>query len=332
MLILNHAEVTQALTPSECANAVREILLAQVNGDTHMPLRTVMRAPAAAGFMGLMPAWRARGVQGPAEFALKTVCVMPGNPARGLDAHQGTVILFGGETGIPEAMLDASSLTAIRTAAASAVATQALARPDAAVLAVIGAGVQARAHVRALIAIHKFTELRVHAPTAEHVQALLDDCAVQLKQAGVRAEASPDAEHAVRGAEVVVTATSSSTPVLSLDWLAPGVHLNAIGASMPTALEIDAATFAGCKVFADSHESLAAEAGDYRAARERGLIASSGHVHELGEVLAGLVPGRQTAEERTLFRSLGLALEDLAAARCALTRARELGLGTEVPW
>jgi ornithine cyclodeaminase len=237
---------------------------------------------------------------------------MPENPARGLDTHQGVVALFDPETGIPEAILNASAVTEIRTAAATAVATDALARRDARVLAILGAGVQARAHLRALQPVREFTEIRAYAPT--HA---LDG-----------ATACASAEEAVRGADVVVTATNSRAPVVRHDWLGPGTHLNAIGASMPSASEIEPETFAAATVFADSRESVEHEAGEYRLARQLGI--PSGVEAELGEVLIGAHPGRASDTELTLFRSLGIAVEDLAAARAAVAAAREQGLGTEV--
>jgi ornithine cyclodeaminase/alanine dehydrogenase-like protein (mu-crystallin family) len=303
VLILSHADVHAALTPEACAQAMRDVLAARARGETFQPLRSVMRPPSAAGMMGLMPAW------GEDEFGLKVVCVMPGNPARGLDAHQGVVGLFAGQTGVPEAILDASAVTEIRTAAVTAVATDALARPDARVLAILGAGVQARAHLRAL---DRFTEVRAYAPTRKLEGAI----------------ACASAEEAVRGADVVVLATSSRTPVLEHRWLEPGTHVNAIGASLPDAHELEPETFAAATVFADSRESVENEAGEYRLARERGL--NHEVAAELGEVLTGAHPGRAAETELTVFRSLGLAVEDLAAARVAVGTARANGIGTEV--
>jgi ornithine cyclodeaminase len=319
VLILSHADVRAALSPEACERAMRDVLASRARGATHQPLRSVMAPPSAGGLMGLMPAWGPARDGAAAEFALKVVCVMRGNPARGLDAHQGVVVLFDGETGLPEAVLDASAVTEIRTAAVTAVATDLLARPGARVLAILGAGVQARAHVRALRTTREYTEIRAYAPTAAHVGALdsVTPCAT--------------AEEAVRGADVVVTATNSRTPVLRHEWLTPGAHVNAIGASMPSAHEIEPETFAEAAVFADSRESVRTEAGEYRLAVERGLIKGEDHIRaELGEVLAGLHGGRAGERELTLFRSLGIAVEDLAAARSAVDAARELGIGIEV--
>ncbi len=323
-LVLSHDEVVATLPPAECADAMEKVLEARARGEAYMPLRSVMAAPGAAGFLGLMPAWRG-GEH--AVFSLKAVCVMPGNPARGLDAHQGLVALFDGETGVPTAILDGSAVTAIRTAAVTAVATRALAREDARVLGILGAGVQARTHLDALVLVRQLQSARVYAPTEAHARALADERA----DGDIPVAVAASAEEAVRGADVVLVATSSREPVLRREWLAAGAHVNAVGASQPSAREIDVETVADSALFCDSRESLRNEAGEYLLAVEQGAISGQEHVPaELGEVLAGSRPGRQNDTELTLFRSLGLAVEDLAAAELAVANARALGLGTEV--
>jgi ornithine cyclodeaminase/alanine dehydrogenase-like protein (mu-crystallin family) len=317
-LILGHDDVLAALPPDACADAMASVLAAHARGEALMPLRSVIPFEGAAGFMATMPAWR--GGDEPL-FALKSICIIPGNPARGLDTHQGTVTLFDGETGAPTAILDASALTSVRTAAVSAVATRVLARSDARVLAILGAGVQGRSHLAALPGVRDFEEVRVYSPSSERARALADG----------RATVAASAEDAVRGADVVVLATSSREPVISRDWLAPGAHVNAVGASVVTSRELDVATVAACALFCDSRESLRNEAGEYRLAIEQGAIGGEDHVRaELGEVLAGLAPGRSDPQELTVFRSLGLAVEDLAAAERAVARARSQGMGVEV--
>lgn len=345
MLILSHDEVVAALPPAACIEVMAEVLAARARGEAYMPLRSIMAAPGADGFMGLMPAWRAGGRAGSdgadrkGAFALKAICVMPGNPARGLDAHQGVVTLFDGETGVPTAILDGSAVTAIRTAAVSAVATRGLARADASVLAILGASVQARAHLTSLPLVRSFAEVRLFSTTRERAEALARD-ALQGALTAADAPAESDrlrvtvadsAEGAVRGADVIVTATSSRTPVIERAWLAEGAHVNAVGASMPTATELDVDTVADSALFCDSRESLRNEAGEFRMAVEQGAIPGEEHVRaELGEVLAGIAPGRTHDRELTLFRSLGIAVEDLAAAQYAVAQAGRLGIGTEV--
>jgi ornithine cyclodeaminase len=317
VLTLSNADIHAALSPADCERAMAGVLAARARGDAFNPLRTVTVPPGAAGFIGLMPAY------GGGAFGLKAICLIPGNPARGLDAHQGTVTLFDGDTGMPTAILNASAITEIRTAAVTAVATRALAREDARVLCVLGAGVQARSHLIALADVRPWDEVRVYAPTAAHAEALRD--------ARPDIIVSGSAEEAVRWADVVTIATSAKRPVLEHAWLASGTHVNAVGASSPTAWEIGPGTVAAAALFCDSRESVSHEAGEFRLAIEEGLIAGEDHIRaELGEVVAGTHPGRTGDDELTVFRSLGIGVEDLAAAQAAVQNARRDGLGTEV--
>jgi ornithine cyclodeaminase len=271
--------------------------------------------------MGLMPSYR--GGERPA-FALKAINVIPDNPRlRGLDAHQGGVLLSDGESGEPVAFLNASAITEIRTAAVSAVATRALAREDARELGILGAGVQARSHLEAMRVVRDLERVRIYSPTPEHARSLAEEGG---------AEAVASAEEAVREADVVVTATSSPEPVLLRQWLKPGAHVNAIGGRPPVMRELDTRTIADSAFFVDRRESAESEAGDYLAAREEGAIGADHIRAELGEVLIGARPGRTGPEELTVFRSLGLAIEDLAAADHVVRRARAEGVGVEVPF
>lgn len=328
VLTLSNADIHAALSPAECEAAMAGVLAARARGDAFNPLRSVSAPPGAAGFIGLMPAYASAAAAaggGPASdaFGLKVVCIMRGNPARGLDAHQGTVQLYDGDTGMPTAILNASAITEIRTAAVTAVATRALARERARVLCLLGAGVQARSHLIALADVRPWDEVRVYAPTTAHAEALRHT----RPDIGV----AGSAEEAVRGADVVVVATSAKRPVLEHGWLAPGTHVNAVGASSPTAWEIEPATVAAAALFCDSRESVTNEAGEFKLAIEEGLIAGEAHIlAELGEIVAGSHPGRSSDDELTVFRSLGIGVEDLAAAQVAVRNARRAGLGTEV--
>ena len=326
-LILSEAEVTEHLAMADCIEAMGDVLGVLARGEAEMPLRSLMRAAGSSGFLGLMPGYR--GGERPV-YSLKAVCIFPANPKLGLDAHQGTVTLFDGETGRPTAVLNASALTSIRTAAVTALATRLLARDDAAELAIVGSGVQAKAHLRALMLVRPFRAVRIYSPNSEHARGLAA-AGEQEYGPAVTFEASQSARDAVSGADVVVTATNSATPVLELDWLAPGAHVNAIGASVPSARELDAATIAAAELFVDSRESAANEAGDYRVALSEGAIAGADHIRaELGEVVIGARPGRSGPQALTIFRSLGLAVEDLAAAELAVASARAAGAGVEV--
>jgi ornithine cyclodeaminase len=320
VLVLNQEEVEQLLDMEGCIEAMAAALASLARGEVHVPLRVVVRPPGEDTFIGLMPAHRSGGAP---LYSLKTVCVFPDNPKRGLDAHQGTVTLFDGETGETRAVMNASAITAIRTAAVSAVATRLLAREEARELGILGAGVQARSHVKALRLVRDLDRVRIFSPTAAHAEALATE---------VGAEAVGTAEAAVRGADVVVTATSSTDPVLRREWLEPGAHVNVVGGRPPTMRELDIATVADSAFYVDRRESAENEAYDYRDALEAGAIGPDHIRGEIGEVLIGAAPGRANPEELTVFRSLGLAVEDLAAAEYVVRRARERGVGIEVPF
>ena len=326
VIVLGEAEVHAHLAMGECIEAMERSLGELARGESQMPLRNVLRGSGSAGMLGLMPAFR--GGRHPV-YSLKAVCVFPGNPALGLDAHQGTVTLFDGETGLPSAILNGAAVTSIRTAAVTALATRLLARADATTLAILGSGVQAQAHLRSLMLVRAFTRVAIHSPNAEHAASLVAVAAAEFGD-GVRFEACESAREALEGAEVVVTATNSRTPVLERDWLADGAHVNAIGASIPSARELDVATVAAAELFVDSRESAANEAGEYRLALEEGTIGPDHIRAELGEVAIGAHPGRSGPDAITVFRSLGLAVEDLAAAELAVASARRAGAGTEV--
>ena len=326
LLVLGAGDVHRLLAYDECADAMRDALAALARGQVHQPLRTIIRPPGAAGMMALMPAYLT-APEPQAVYGLKAICIFPGNPAAGLDSHQGVVLLSSAQTGEPLAMLNASAVTEIRTAAVSAVATGLLARADATELAIIGTGVQARAHLRAIAAARPLTGIRV----AGRDQAKARRFAEGMRErAAAPVTACASAADAVAGAGIVVTATSSAEPVLRRNWLAPGAHVNAVGACVPQARELDTETMAAAALFTDSRQSAASEAGDYVLAQAEGAIGPDHIRAELGEVLAGTAPGRADDAEITVFESLGLAVEDLAAAALAYRKAAELGSGSWV--
>ena len=320
LLVLSHDDVTALLPMEACIALMRETLSGLARGEYFQPLRSVMRPPGAAGGLGLMPAYRAAPEP---YFGLKEICVFPGNAALALDAHQGLVILHDGTNGQPLAALNGSAITAIRTAAVSAVATDALARPEATSMALIGAGVQARAHLDAMVRVRTLRDVRIASRGGTHAEAL----AAEARTRGLQARAA-SVEDAVRGADIVVTVTSSTRPVLSGEWLAPGAHVNAVGSSARMGREIDDATLAQAALFVDSRESTANESADYIEAMRSGAIGPDHIRAELGEVLVGTKAGRTSASEITLFRSQGLASEDLACAARVFEAARDDGRGT----
>jgi ornithine cyclodeaminase len=321
-LVLGEADVERLLPMEECVEVMAEALAALQRGDMEQPLRFVVRPAAAAGLMGLMPAYRARPEP---AYGLKAVCVFPGNPARGLDAHQGAVLLYDGETGVLRAAVNASAITAIRTAAVSAVATRLLARADARVLAILGAGVQARSHLRAMAVVRGFERARVWSRTPERAATVAAEAGTPFPVV-----TAASAEEALDGADVVCTTTSSPEPVVRRAWLAAGAHVNAVGSSIPTARELDTETMAAAALFVDRRESTVNEAGDFLFATQEGAIGAEHIRAELGELLTGEVEGRRSADELTVFKSLGLAVEDLAAVEHVYRRARETGAGVEV--
>jgi ornithine cyclodeaminase/alanine dehydrogenase-like protein (mu-crystallin family) len=320
ILVLSEHDVRRLLDMESCIEAMSEVLASLARGELYQPLRFVIRPTGAAGLLGLMPAHR-RG-SAPA-YALKEIVISPGNPARGLDAHQGAVLLHDGETGELVAALNASPVTATRTAAVSAVATRALAKPGAERVAILGAGVQARAHLDAMRAVLDDPEIRIWARRLEEAEKLA---------AETGAVVAPSQDAALFGAEVVCTTTTASEPIIEHRWLAPGAHVNAVGSSIPTARELDTETMAKASLFVDRRESTLNEAGDYLLAAAEGAFGPEQIKAELGEVLAGMHPGREHEDELTVFKSLGIAVEDLAAAELVVRRAREQGVGTEVPF
>ena len=258
---------------------------------------------------------------------MKAICVFPENPAKGKDAHQGAVMLFSRETGEMLALMNASEITAIRTAAISAVATRLLAREDAQQLAIIGAGVQARTHLAALSIVRSIKHARIACRKIEHAEELAREVQPGLS---FPIEAVRTNEKAVRNADLIVTATSSLEPVINKDWISPGAHVNAIGTHSPNSREIDGATMAAARIFTDRRESALNEAGDYLLAAKEGFVTPESILGEIGELLIGTKTGRTSASEITLFKSLGLAIEDVVSAAYLYQKAQSQNSGTWV--
>ena len=324
VLVLDNRAIRELLPMTECIELMADALAALARGEVYQPLRTIIRPPEARGLLGFMPAYRA-GEQG--AFGLKAICVFPENPTKGKDAHQGAVMLFSRETGELLALMNASEITAIRTAAVSAVATRLLAREDAQQLAIIGAGVQARTHLTALAAVRTIKHARVAARNIEHAHQLVREMQPKFS---FPIEAVETNEQAVRDADMIVTATSSLEPVISKDWISPGAHINAIGTHSPNSREIDGATMAAARIFTDRGESALNEAGDYLLAAKEGLVTPASILAEIGELLIGTKPGRTSRTEITLFKSLGLAIEDVACADYLYQKSLSQNIGTWV--
>jgi ornithine cyclodeaminase len=320
LLFLDREDVESLLPMEECIEVVDEALRMLARGEAVQPLRSVVWMPDRHGLLAMMPGM----LGGPATGAVagaKVLTVIPENHLRGEESHQGLVLLFEPERGRPLALLDASSVTAIRTAAASAVATRALARRDAGDLAILGSGVQARSHLDAMRAVRPLRRVRVWSRRPESARRF---AAQESERTGLAVEAMATPREAVEGADLICAVTAATEPVLLGEDLSPGAHVNAVGACTPRARELDAAAVSRSRLYTDRRESLLAEAGDFLLAWEEGAV-TDGHVlGEIGDVLEGKVPGRRSDADVTLFKSLGIAVEDLAAGmhvyRKAVTR------------
>jgi ornithine cyclodeaminase/alanine dehydrogenase-like protein (mu-crystallin family) len=323
MRILTQSQVTELLPMRECIPLMESALASLSRGEVVLPLRMVVRLPGQRGAFGMMPAYSSTL---PA-FGAKVITVFPGNHTRGIDSHQGAVLLFDREDGRIAAVMDASSITAIRTAAVSAVATNLLARDDASTLALLGSGVQARTHLDAMALVRPIRRVRVWSRTAARAESFAKWArAAHALDVAVCASAA----EASRGADIVCTVTASREPVLDGAALAPGMHVNAVGASQPDARELASDAVARTRIFADRRESLVNESADYLTPLREGLITEDRVIAELGEILIGKAAGRGSPGEITLFKSLGLAVEDVAAACHVLARAERENVGLEV--
>jgi ornithine cyclodeaminase/alanine dehydrogenase-like protein (mu-crystallin family) len=324
IVVLGHEEVEALLTMHECVELMSEALSALARNEAYNPLRFVVRPKDSRHFIGLMPAYRGGG--NPA-YALKEVCIFPDNPARGLDAHQGAVLLHSADTGQLLGVMNASAVTAIRTAAVSGLATKLLARDDATELAIVGTGVQARAHLQAMSVAGSFERARIAGRSPERARAFVAEVAPRYD---FRIEPAESVEAAVRDADVIVTATNAVEPVIRREWIRLGAHVNAVGSCSPKARELDTSTVVASTLFVDRRESTLNESGDYLLAAEEGAIGPAHIRAELGELLIGQELGRTFDEEITVFKSLGIAIEDLAAAQFLYRRALEKNVGARV--
>jgi ornithine cyclodeaminase len=324
IVILNHSDVEELMPVRECIPVMEDALAGLARGEAHQPLRMIIQPPGATGDMALMPSYRSGGR---AAYGLKAVCFFAGNPARGLDSHQGGVMLFSAETGELLALMNASAITAIRTAAVSGVATRLLARKDASELAIIGSGVQAGAHLEAMSCVRSIKRARVASLTLDHARRFVARLAPRYS---FPIEPVESVEAAVRGADLIVTATTANEPILKREWIGDGTHLNVVGSSIPTTREVDTSTMAAASLFVDRRESTLNEGGDYLFAMREGAIGPDHIRGEIGELLIGKQPGRTSPEEITLFKSLGLAIEDLASAAFLYRKATENQAGSWV--
>ncbi len=312
-------DIRRALPMREAIEAMRAAFIAFSEGRAHIPQRLSISIPEQEGITLVMP-----GYVPPDALGLKVVSVFPRNPARGLPTLSALVVMLDPETGAPAALLDGAFLTAWRTGAASGLATDLLARPDAESLALIGAGAQARTQLRAVAAVRSLRRVRVYSRTPARAQALIEE---MRGQEGIPEDiaVAPTPEAAVAEADIVCTATNSSVPVFDGRALQPGTHINAIGSFTLEMRELDEETFRrAARVVVDSRAAALAEAGEVVWAIRQGILREADLV-ELGEIAAGRRPGRERPEEITLFKSVGLAVQDLVAAQRVWQRIRAQG-------
>ena len=328
VLTLNADDVRSLLHMNECRELMHDTLSALARENAINPLRQGMWLPERVGVLGMMPG---AILEDPSILGIKVISVFPGNHGSDLDCHQGAVMLFNSQNGCPLAFVDASALTEIRTACVTAVATRALARPDSDSLGILGSGVQARSHLFALLQTVEIGHVNLWSRNIENARKLAQHVQEKLRQR-LSIKVCETAEEAVRESTIVCTTTASNDPVVSGEWLQPGQHINAIGASVRFARELDTEAVVRSKMFVDRRESAENEAGEFIFAQEEGAI-DGGHIRgELGDVLIGKVPGRESDEEITLFKSLGLAVEDLASANHVFKKAKDEGVGTWIEW
>lgn len=322
--ILNAEDVRAALPMPEAIEAMRDAFLALSRDDVEMPRRTVLNAPTTVGgTLLVMPAALAR----PASLGAKLVTVLPGNPGRGLPLVGATVLLLDPETGRPAGLLDGTVLTALRTGAASGLATDLLARSDARSLAIFGTGAQARTQLEAVCAVRSIERIWVVSRSRDHAERFAREVAEAGRVTGVEAAASP--REAVAAADIICAATSSPTPVFDAADLRPGTHINAVGSFTREMREVDPGLLPRARVVVDQREAAIHEAGEVMACLESGTLTASGLI-ELGTVVAGEAAGRERPEQITVFKSVGLAVQDIVAGARVLAAAARLGLGTVV--
>ena len=322
MLIIGQRDVQRVFTMRVAIETMRRALLAMDRGEAMQPLRSSVALPAEGAMCWLMPA-----VAGtPASLGVKVLTAFAANAESGRHTHQGAVLLFG-EHGELLALVDATAITAIRTAAVSAVATDALAREDATRLAILGSGAQAMTHLEAMLQVRRISGTNVWSRNAEHASEFARNAAERF---GVEVNVSATAATAVSDADIVCTATGAHTPILAAGAVPDGAHINAVGSGSAVQRELDGALVRDCRVFVDRLDSALHEAGDILLAIADGIVTPAHIVGEVGAVLAGRLAGRQSAREITLFKSVGLAVEDVASARHIYAECLNTGTGQQV--
>lgn len=317
------AELRRILTYPACIDVVRKAMIETSRRNVSMPLRHGMPLPGGRGMLGMMYGW----LGNPEGFGIKLASLFPGNPAAGYSSHLGLVVLYEAAHGRPVAIMDAGIVTAIRTAAASAVATDALARREASTLAILGTGEQAESHLHAIPVVRKVKRIVIWGRNPEHVQKFI---ARHAADAAAPLDAADSVAAAVADADIVCAVTASHTPILFGRDVKPGTHVNLVGSSFPDRAEADTELVVKSRYFIDYRESTLAQAGEFLKAKAEGAVNDGHIVAEIGSVLAGNANGRGTPEEITIYKSLGIIAQDLAAASYVLAEAGRTGSGQVV--
>ncbi len=323
VLLVSEREVRSLISMAEGISLMDGVLRSMARGDATMPQRQIMAVPNRNAHLYLMPA----ELGSISRMGAKVISVTPANRAMALKSHPGGVLLFETTYGQLVAILDATAITAMRTAAVSAVATRALAREDATTLAILGSGVQAEEHLDAMLLCRQISRVKVWTRTAKNADAFASK---QSRRHELNIEVMPTAHEAAQNADIICTTTAAKDPVLFGEWLAPGTHINAVGASLPTNRELSSSAIARGSVFVDQRQAALAEAGDFLLARQEGVVEDRDIEGEIGEVLLSRVSGRRDNAQITIFKSVGLGVEDVALANCLFERARKVGVGTKI--
>ncbi len=323
MLLLSQTQVKALIDIDELIEALTQAHLQYSTGKAVMPVRLVVPLPDIQGRLTSMPGF----LNEEKALGMKVVTYFQENPTRGLPAILATMMLFSAETGQIIAVMDGGYITAMRTACASALATKILARAQAPVMGILGAGVQARAHIEALARVRKLTEIKIYSPSGTSAPRIREALEPAI---GIPIEVSASAEDAVRDSDIVVTVSTAKEPIVRPHWLKPGVHINAVGSHRPDLREIDGATLARAKIVVDSREAIMAECGDILLALKEKSISPDAIHAEMGELLAGGKAGRIDDDEITLYKSVGIAVQDVAAAHLVYRKALQRGVGTDV--
>jgi len=332
LLVASSADVHKLLSMENCIKLMKVAFKSLAEGKVELPLRSIMRIPPAKkNLLGLMPC----GVElegGKVVFGIKVLSLYFTNHGTDFDSHQGGVLLFDGDFGQPIAMVDASSVTKIRTAAASGLATSYLAisdQPKPLVCGIIGAGVQAESHIEAMVAVRKLSKILIWNRTHSKAVALAKATTEKFK---IATEALESLKDVVSSSDIICTVTAATEPIINSQWLKPGVHINAVGACIPRFRELDSATVKRALLFTDRRESLLAEAGDFLFPKNEGLIDDSHVKGELSDLVVGKSKGRESVTDITIFKSLGIAVEDIVCAYEIYLKAKEHQEGKWVDW